>query len=339
MTEKTAQSLETLPVSQPGEDSRVLPLAVAGFVCFTVAVILGTGSWMLFGSHARTKTNQESIAEVQTYNPNSAETSANIQIKNSANVENIVNANANTNANVNPNPEPAVNFASQGLVKIEGGEIALGGGETKLPIERAVVGDFWMSETEVTNAQYAEFVKDANHPAPSDWKKGEIPAGRENFPVTNVSWEDANAFCNWKEKKVGFPVRLPTEAEWEFAARGRGDVKYPWGNDWNDEAAASKEKGGKVSEVKSHSLNRSQFGIYDLVGNVWEWLNNDLNKDSAVSNEEAKKALEEGKKLRIVKGGSVGDLKKELSVRLRFEIPEETKDSLIGFRYVIIQKK
>lgn len=337
MTEKTAQSLETLPVSQPNEDSRVLPLAVAGFVCFTIAVILGTGSWMIFGSHARKKTNQDAVAEVQTNILNNNETSANIQIKNSSNVENIVNANANTN--VAPNPESAVNFASQGLVKIEGGEIALGGGDTKLPLERTIVGDFWMSETEVTNAQYAEFVKDANYPAPTDWKKGEIATGRENFPVTNVSWEDANAFCKWKEKKVGFPVRLPTEAEWEFAARGREDLKYPWGNNWNDEAAASKEKGGKIAAVKSRSLNRSQFGIYDLLGNVWEWLSNDLNKDKPIAHEEAKKVLEEGKRLRIVKGGSAGDPMKELSVRLRYEIPEDTKDSLIGFRYVIIQKK
>lgn len=330
MTEKTAQTLETLPVSQPAEDSRMLPLAVAGLVCFVIAVILGTGSWLLFGSHTRKKVNQETLAEVQTVSISNNELPANVQIQNAAP--------ANVSA-ANTNPEPAVNLEQQGVLKIDGGEVVLGGGDTKLPLERAIVGEFWIAETEVTNAQYAEFVKETNHPAPPDWKNGEAPAGRENFPVTSVSWSDAAEFCKWKEKKIGLPVRMPTEAEWEFAARGREGYKYPWGNQWNDEAAASLKKGGKVSAVKSFSLNRSPFGIYDMLGNVWEWTQDRVGKTEQKADEDVKKAAEKGESLRIVKGGSAREEAAELSAQLRYQIPESTKDATVGFRYVIIQKK
>lgn len=332
MTEKTAQTLETLPVSQPAEDSRVLPLAVAGVVCFVIAVILGTGSWMLFGSHPTKKAAQETTVEVHPIVVGNSESPANVQIQNTAAV----------NMAVNTNPEPAVNLAGQGVVKVDGGEVVLGGGNTKLPLERAIVGEFWIAETEVTNTQYAEFVKEANYSAPSDWKKGEIPAGRENFPVANVSWNDAAEFCKWKEKKIGLPVRLPTEAEWEFAARGREGYKFPWGNNWNPDGVISKEKGGKVSAVKSFSLNRSPFGVYDMFGNVWEWTNDKVGKTEQKADEDVKKAAEKGESLRIVKGGSAEDEESELSAmatQIRYQIPESTKISFVGFRYVIIQKK
>ena len=84
--------------------------------------------------------------------------------------------------------------------------------------------------------------------------------------MVNVSWRDANAFCQWLGKKLGLPVRLPTEAEWELAARGSQGNKYPWGNDWNDEAALSKKTGGKISAVKSFPINRSPFGAYRYGG-------------------------------------------------------------------------
>lgn len=333
MTEKTAQTLETLPVSQPAEDSRMLPLAVAGLICFVIAVILGTGSWMLFGSHTKKKVAQETTVDVPSIVVSNTESSANVQIQNTAAV--------NTAANTNPEP-PAFNLEAQGVLKIDGGEVVLGGGETKLPLERAVVGEFWIAETEVTNAQYAEFLKEANYPAPSDWKKGEIPNGRENFPVANVSWNDAAEFCKWKEKKIGLPVRLPTEAEWELAARGREGYKFPWGNAWNSDGVNTKEKGGKLSAVKSFSLNRSSFGVYDMFGNVWEWTNDKVGKSEQKADEDVKRAAEKGESLRIVKGGSADEEQSELSAvatQIRYQIPETMKNSFVGFRYVIIQKK
>lgn len=329
--EKTAQSLETLPVSQPGEDSRVLPLAVAGLVCFAIAVVLGSGSWFFFGSHTRKQLNQETIAEIQ---PSVLSNTAPVASTETVNT-NSLNSNANTASALEAATVPAL----EGLIKIEGGEIVLGGGETKLPIERVIVGDFSIAETEVTNAQYAEFVRDAKYPAPPNWKNGEIPAGRENFPVTNVSWTDAVEFCKWKERKAGFPVRLPTEAEWELAARGREGNKYPWGKEWNAEAAASKEKGGKIASVKSFSLNRSPFGVYDMLGNVWEWTLDKVGKTERKADEDVEKAVETGKSLRIVKGGSAAEESSELSAQLRYQIPETTKDETVGFRYIVVQKK
>lgn len=330
MTEKTAQSLETLRVSQPAEDSRVLPLAVAGLVCFVIAVILGTGAWFFFGSHTRKKATE--TAEAQPSVVLTSEHSVNVQTANTQPANETV---ANT---ANPAPAPSAAELS-GIVKVESGEVVLGGGETKLPLERAIVGEFYIAETEVTNAQYADFIRETKYAAPPGWKNGEIPAGRENFPATNVSFADAVEFCKWKEKKTGLPVRLPTEAEWEFAARGREGLKYPWGNEWNDEASASLGKGGKISAVKSFSLNRSPFGAYDMVGNVWEWTQEKATKNDSLNDKRVERALEKGDKLRIVKGGSAEEEAAGLYAQVRYPVPENTKNMFIGFRYVIIQKK
>ena len=321
MSEQNTQPVKTIQNSPAAEELRLFPFITAGIICFTTAVFLGVGSWYLFGS-----ANQPQIA--------------NSDALNSANAT----QNQTAAANKPENPPPVKKKPAQEKRKIEntvevsGGEIVIGGGDTKMPLERSIVGDFLIAETEVTNAQYAEFIKETDYPAPPDWKDGTFPAETENFPVTNVSWRDAIAFCEWLEKKIGLPVRLPTEAEWEMAARGSQGFKYPWGNDWNDDAASSKESGAKISAARSFPLNRSPFGAFDMAGNVWEWTQDKVGKDEEVTDQSVEEALESGKKLRVVKGGSAKEPAEQISAQARYEIPEKTKVPAVGFRYVVVRK-
>jgi len=132
-----------------------------------------------------------------------------------------------------------------------------------LPVRTIYVDPFYMDEAEVTNERYAAFMKAARHDAPYHWRKGEMPAGKEKFPVINVSWDDASAFCAWDRK------RLPTEAEWERACRGLAERRmYPWGNrdPTSKDAHFSAQDAGAVCGDRA----RNYFGLCDMIGNVWE---------------------------------------------------------------------
>jgi formylglycine-generating enzyme required for sulfatase activity len=333
MPEKSPQSIHlTASAARTAEEaSRVLPLAVATVICFLAAVTLGYGSWYFFGSH-RWQKNQ----------PDFEYTVTNIESANTAPKDEIAEAPTSpANQQAAPHPPVETNIETakpENVVDVAGGEITLGGGETGRPLKRMLVEDFAIAETEVTNEQYAEFVKATNHRAPLGWKNNEFPEDAADFPVSGVSFADAEAFCKWLETKINLPVRLPTEAEWELAARGRENNKYPWGNEWDAKAAASRETGGKVSAVKSFPLNRSSFGAFDMAGNVWEWTQDKVS-ETDVSDEQVRAALKSGKILRVVKGGSATEKAAQISVRSRFEIPEQTKVATVGFRYIVGRKQ
>lgn len=341
MPEKPSQQQQSIHLTASArtaeEASRVLPLAVATLVCFLAAVTLGYGSWYFFGSHRFQKNTSD--FEYTVTNIDSGSGNLNAAPKNEP-LENASTANQQTA----PNPPIETNTEEtakpENVVEVAGGEITLGGAETRRPLKRAVVEDFFIAKTEVTNAQYAEFVKATNHRAPAGWKNNEFPEGAADFPVTGVSFSDAEAFCKWLEAKIDLPVRLPTEAEWETAARGRENNKYPWGDDWDAKAAASSETGGKVSAVKSFPLNRSPFGAYDMAGNVWEWTQDKVSEaDVAANDEQVLAALKSGRILRVVKGGSATEKAAQISARARFEIPEQTRVATVGFRYVVGRRK
>jgi formylglycine-generating enzyme required for sulfatase activity len=332
MPEKSPQSIHLTASARTAEEaSRVLPLAVATVVCFLAAVTLGYSSWYFFGSH-RWQKNAHDFEYTVT----------NIDNTNAAPKNEIVEASPSpANQPTEPVTTTETNIEAakpENVVDVAGGEITLGGGETGRPLKRILVEDFAVAETEVTNEQYAEFVKATGYRAPAGWKNNEFPEGAADFPVAGVSFADAEAFCKWLAAKINLPVRLPTEAEWELAARGRENNKYPWGNDWDAKAAASRETGGKVSAVKSFPLNRSPFGAFDMAGNVWEWTQDKVS-ESDVTDEQILAALKSGKVLRIVKGGSATEKAAQISVRSRFEIPEQTKVATVGFRYVVGRKQ
>ncbi len=169
------------------------------------------------------------------------------------------------------------------LVRIPGGDFLQGRDDKQGPKEDLEwytlqipahtvknVAPFDIDRTEVTNAEYALFVCDTGHDLPADWGDGAAPpAGREKWPVRNVSYKDAEAFAAWRSQRDHTTYRLPTETEWEFAAKGQKKYRYPWGNEWADDRANLGT--GAPKPVGFYPKWTSPYGVLDMLGNVSEW--------------------------------------------------------------------
>lgn len=134
------------------------------------------------------------------------------------------------------------------------------GDADEAPTHAVSVAPFLMDVTEVTNDEFAAFMQATGYQAAA------VQLGEGNHPVSRVTWDDASAYCTWAGK------RLPTEAEWEFAARGTDGRVYPWGNDWDPAKANGRESGIRgTTAVGSFGAGASPFGLLDMAGNVREW--------------------------------------------------------------------
>lgn len=142
---------------------------------------------------------------------------------------------------------------------------------TKLRIE--YLPQYWISKTPVTNRLYRRFIREEKYVAPVHWEKI-LPSARiAEHPVTNVSWKDANAYAKWAK------MELPTEQEWEKAARGEKGLRYPWGDNWLNGHCNTAElwgnevwNAGTTTEVGRFSpIGDSPYGCVDMSGNMWEW--------------------------------------------------------------------
>jgi len=155
--------------------------------------------------------------------------------------------------------------APKGMAVVAPGEYVVGSDEgdaDERPRRRVRMEGFYIDKLEVTNREYARFVKATGRPAPPHWEGDTPPAEIDNLPVVCVSWRDAAAYAKWVGK------RLPTELEWECAARGLEGRKYPWGNTFAYGYAAF--DGGSAAPG-SHARDRSPVGCFDMAGNVSEW--------------------------------------------------------------------
>ena len=132
--------------------------------------------------------------------------------------------------------------------------------------------DYTIAKTPVTNAQYAEFVRDAGLvEPPRDWRGDKPPRDRLNHPVVPVGLHDAVAYCTWLADITGKPYRLPSEAEWEKAARGTDGRIYPWGNRWYPKWCNTSESGkGDTTPVGRYPRGASPYAVLDMAGNLWE---------------------------------------------------------------------
>lgn len=182
----------------------------------------------------------------------------------------------------NPTPSPTIgaDTIKADLIEIPGGTFQMGrndgpADQSEAPAHPETVPSFFMDKSEVTNAEYAEFVRNTKRAWPDHWTSPEAPAGEELLPVSNVSFEDANAFASWRSRRDSVTYRLPTEQEWEYAARNgeRSDL-YPWGNDWKDNRAVLNEP--DAAPVGSRPEGKNRWGVEDLIGNVWEWTSSKL---------------------------------------------------------------
>ena len=167
------------------------------------------------------------------------------------------------------------------FVRIPAGEFIIGSntktyrqaGDDEFPQHSLDISDFFLMRYPVTNAQYTQFVQATGHRVPLYWKVGTFEPAKPEMPVVGVSFADALAFCRWAREQTNLPVRLPTESEWEKAARGTDGRLYPWGNQWEAKRCNSMEaKLGAPTPIGQFSpQGDSPYGVADMAGNVQEW--------------------------------------------------------------------
>ena len=162
----------------------------------------------------------------------------------------------------------------KGMVYAPGGTFIMGRDKgtdvAERPAHQVKVEPFYIDVYEVTNEDYEKFVKATGHRAPATWSGGAYPSHAARKPVTGVTWDDANAYAGWAKK------RLPTEAEWEFAARGTDGRLYPWGNAWKQGSANANGASQGLADVGLSLGGASPVGAFDMIGNAWEWTASDL---------------------------------------------------------------
>jgi serine/threonine-protein kinase len=223
-----------------------------------------------------------------------------------------------------PGASPAVSvIAPEGMVYVPGGSFMMGrdeGDEYESPAHPVSVRPFFIDRTEVTNEDYQRFVSATGYRAPVHWVDGKISEGQAKYPVVNVSWDDANAYAQWANK------RLPTEIEWEFAARGTDGRLYPWGSGWKPEHANAGRPG--LVEVGSYALGASPFGALDMTGNAWEWTASDY-EDYPGRKTPTSLA---GTGLKVIRGGAYDVPPKRATATYRGAIPPDRIPDKTGFR-------
>lgn len=167
------------------------------------------------------------------------------------------------------------------MVRIPAGEFLRGSQEqdkrasaSEKPRSRVYLTEYWIGKYPMTNAQYAVFIEATGRRSPEHWEGSRPPEGKEDHPVVNVSWWDALAYCRWLAEVTGKQYQLPTEAQWEKAARGTDGRLYPWGNRWDKRKCNTAESGERgTTSVGSYSPDGdSPYGCADMAGNVLEWV-------------------------------------------------------------------
>jgi eukaryotic-like serine/threonine-protein kinase len=223
------------------------------------------------------------------------------------------------------------------FIDVPGGTFQMGrNGATvaEVPVHPVTVKPFVIDKTEVTNYEYEQFVKETGHDAPSGWVGNKPIQGQELLPVTFVSYHDAVAFADWRSKRDKVKWRLPTEEEWEYAARGGDqDNIYPWGNNWSDENAITKSYGATMpKDVGSAANDKTRWGAMDMMGNVYEWTSTKANYYPGST----KQVEGEQKNWYVVRGASFSTTQdpKPISATRRDWFGEDTKVNVLGFRLV-----
>jgi serine/threonine-protein kinase len=256
--DETVISQQRIPVEIPvfgqthQEEKKGFPvlLVFGGLGAFLLLGVFGIGIyWVFFSSGGLTgNTNRE--------------TNRNL----------VPPANTSVNNGVNKQNTPPTASKAE-MVLISGGSFKMGrndGRPEEQPAHDVEVKSFWMDKTEVTNGEYAEFIQETKYREPEHWVNGKPFGGQETMPVIFVSLEDAKAFAAWRSKRDGVEYRLPTEEEWEYAARNGSQADlFPWGARWEDGKAVIDLPVLKAVGSATGGVNK--WGVEDLIGNVWEW--------------------------------------------------------------------
>ncbi|MDZ4247362.1 MAG: SUMF1/EgtB/PvdO family nonheme iron enzyme [Dehalococcoidia bacterium] len=187
--------------------------------------------------------------------------------------------------------------------------------------EKNIDYDYFMDKFPVTNQRYAEFIKagcytEKEYWSNQGWAWREIDKitkpefwndnkwNQPDYPVVGVSWYEADAYCRWLSKETGQNYRLPTEEEWEKAARGNNGREYPWGNEFDKAKCNTSESGiGGTTEVTRYLKGASPYDCQDMAGNVWEWTKTQYNTSKPLDDFKTLHSLDE---VPVLRGGSWG---------------------------------
>jgi formylglycine-generating enzyme required for sulfatase activity len=255
--------------------------------------------------------------------------------------------------------------ASPNLARMPAGEFLMGASdaeEDERPVHRVYVSEFFIGRFPVTHDEYARFIRATGYPAPAIrglplvtagghdsvfkelaapyvWNAGEPPPGHGSHPVVLIRYDDAMAYCRWLSESTGCVVRLPTEAEWEKAARGGTEgQRYPWGNDIDPsrgnfllKGMAKRQRGTRPTGTYPPNA----YGLYDMTGNVWEWVADWYGSDYYAASEARDPRGPESGNMRLVRGGSwVNEDVDMLRCAYRHKVPPDTYAYSLGFRIV-----
>ena len=217
-----------------------------------------------------------------------------------------------------PQVSRAVTAVPEDMVLVNAGGFTRGIDNTKnnnfmdeAPAKMIYLSSYYIDKFEVSNSKYTEFIIATDHPAPAYWDHRKL--NQPSQPVTGVNWFDADTYCHWANK------RLPTEAEWEKAARGPAGSIYPWGNKIEySKANFAKGKSGQkyiTDSVDAHPDGISYYGAYNMAGNVFEWVQ-DWYSSNYYSTDETRNPigpqLQKIKNVEVINNKPESDLKKKV---------------------------
>jgi len=255
------------------------------------------------------------------------------------------------------------NTAAPEMVEIPAGPFLMGsddGDDHERPEHRVFLDAFQIGATPVTQAEYSRFVRATGWrppgvwelpsvvrpgreeefrrtAAPYGWMDSAAPPGRDDHPVVLVTFDDAREYCRWLSRQTGRSFRLPTEAEWEKAARGGLERKhYPWGDALDSSLAnftllPQNRPGGGTVPVRARPPNA--FGLYGMAGNVWQWVADWYRADSYTVDDRRNPAGPATGTLRVVRGGAWTNVdERYLRCAFRHPVPPDTYAYSIGFR-------
>lgn len=237
------------------------------------------------------------------------------------------------------------------MVMIPAGSFTMGdrngnGPDDEKPAKRVNLSSYAMSRFEVTFAEFDRFVAAVSKRPPSDDN-----FGRGNMPVINITWEDASGYVHWLSQQTGHTYRLPTEAQWEFAARAGSDSTYFWGTDVNqacfyanvaDSTAGTSHdawlqvncEDGYSGPAPVGQFSSNPFGVHDLIGNVYEWVQDCYSDNYEVLPTDGRAHENSYCRKRVARGGGWSSPSWHLRASHRQAFPENERRQTLGFRVV-----
>lgn len=243
----------------------------------------------------------------------------------------------NNSSLVSPTPAGSPTQFTAELAQVPGGTFVMGrsgGRENERPENTVTVPAFKMDKFEITNGEYYAFVHETGYsPVPAHWVNDKPVPGSEKMPVRFVNVDDIQAFAKWRSKRDNVTYRLPTEAEWEYAARnGAKENLYPWGDKFDPKCAVTDKDNTEPDAVGTGSCP-NDWGIMDLIGNVYEWTGSKASLYPGSTGQ-----IRETREPRyMIRGGAAlnkTDVEFAVTSTFRVDVIGSTRDKELGFRLV-----